>query len=146
VVAEQTQEGKKASYEGREEERLYANFISFGSMVAIGLLIFGYVFYVGGILSPAVPITSLPSVWGLDVREYVSAIGAPTGWGWLRHLNRGEYFNYLGISLLAGLNIVGYIVLLPGAIRRKETVYTILVAAEIVVLVLAAGNFLPAAP
>lgn len=125
-----------------EEQLVYANLLYYGSLMAIGLMVLGFVLYVTGILNPAVPVDMIPSVWDLDVREYVEAVNVPTGWAWLAYLGQGDYFNYLGIALLAGLTIVGYVILLPGYIKRKDLAYSLIIAAEIAVLVLAASGIL----
>ncbi len=124
------------------EQLAYANLIAVGSLLATVLLVLGLILYVTGLLAPVVPPETLPRVWHLKVQDYVAATGVPTGWGWLAYVGAGDFFNYLAISVLAGLTIVGYLVLLPGYLRRRDWVYGALVALEICVLVLAASGVL----
>jgi len=124
------------------EQLAYASLIAFGSLLATALLVLGLVIYLTGLLPPVVPLEKLPRVWHLKVQDYVAATGVPTGWGWLAYVGAGDFFNYVAISILAGLTIVGYLVLLPGYLRRRDWVYAALVALEICVLVLAASGVL----
>jgi hypothetical protein len=73
--------------------------------------------YLLGVLSPLVPTAELARLWRLPVDQYVAASGAPTGWGWLKMLGKGDYLNFIGIALLAAITIVCYARIVPALPR-----------------------------
>lgn len=127
-----------------KEQLAYAKLLNRGSTIGIVLLVLGFILYITEILNPAVPAAVVPSVWHLSVQEYVEILGVSTGWAWITHLGQGDYFTFLGIAFLAVLTVIGYLVLLPSYIKRKDMAYTFIVAAEVCVLVLAASGILQA--
>ncbi|MEW6172819.1 MAG: DUF1634 domain-containing protein [Bacillota bacterium] len=131
---------EKRTTETAPEQVVYANILNIGMIMGIVLLVITFLVYVSGMLKPLVPPEQVPSLWGGKAHEYVVATGAPTGWGWLSYLNKGDYVNFIGIALLSLLTILGYLVLLPAYIRKKEGIYSLLVIAEIIVLGLAAAG------
>ncbi|RJX18427.1 MAG: DUF1634 domain-containing protein [Ammonifex sp.] len=122
------------------EQILYANIINVGMITGMVLLVISFFLYVTGIVQPYVPPEQIPSFWTGKAHEFLAATHAPHGWGWFSYIGKSDYMNFIGIALLAGLSILGYLILLPAYIRRKEGIYSFLVIAEIVVLVLAAAG------
>ncbi|MEW6192978.1 MAG: DUF1634 domain-containing protein [Bacillota bacterium] len=126
------------------EQVVYGNLLLFGSLAGIAILVITFILYVSGALAPHVPLEQLPQLWGTKAHEYVEATKSPTGWGWIYYLGKGDYLNYIGVALLAGLTILGYLVLLPAYLKKKDMAYSILVLVEIIVLVLAASGIVAA--
>ncbi|HIE12772.1 MAG TPA: DUF1634 domain-containing protein [Desulfotomaculum sp.] len=132
--------------EAPPEQVVYGNLLLVASIGGIALMVVTFLLYISGLVAPHFPLEELPKYWGrgISAHEYVEATKAPVGWGWLRLVGKGDYMNFLGIALLAGVTVFGYLVLLPAYIKRKEGIYSVLVAVEILVLVLAAAGIISA--
>jgi len=128
--------------EAPPEQIRYADLLFYGSWAAIGLMLITYVVYVAGILEPHVPVDKLPEYWRLPVHHYVEEAKIPLGWDWLRLIGAGDFLNFLGLVLLAGMTIICFLLLLPAYIRQKDIAFTIIVIVEILVLCLGASGIL----
>lgn len=102
--------------------------------IAFALLVASFALYVLGVLDPLVPTQELVRLWGLPVDRYVAATGAPTGWGWLKVLAKGDYLNFVGIALLATVTVVCYARIVPALPR----LHAMLALTQIAVLLAAA--------
>lgn len=144
---EQTAYGKKKVSPEQKvdipaEQLSYANLLLYGSWTGIALLTITFFIYVSGIMNPFIPPEQMVQYWAMSADKYIHAAGVPVGWGWLGLLGYGDFINYIGIALLGGLTIIGYLILLPSYMRSKDIPYTFIVITEIVVLVLAASGIL----
>jgi len=74
------------------------------------------------------------------VGTYLALGKVPQGWGWTVLIGKGDFLNFLGIVLLAGMTIICYIPLIPVYLKRKEHIFAALAVAEIVVLLVAASG------
>lgn len=119
----------------------FARWVDLGTRAGFVLLVAGFLAYVSGLLPPHVPFDQLTRLWTLPFAEFARAAGTPKGWAWLAHTGQGDYFNYLGIALLASIVIVAYLRVLPLLVRR-ERAYAIIALLEIVVLLAAASGLL----
>jgi uncharacterized membrane protein len=124
------------------EQITYANLLFLAVWVSIFLLIVTYFAYVIDLVSPYVPIEVVQQNWTSSVGDYLHTTNAPHGWGWLRLLDTGDYLNFIGLATLALVSILCYLVLLPGYIRRKDWLYTMICVLEVLVLSLAASGIL----
>jgi hypothetical protein len=118
----------------------YARWLDALTKLAFAISVAGFAVYLTGALAPLVPIGELPGLWGLPLAEYLSRTGAPTGWGWLQHLGHGDYLNYVGLSLFACVVLLCNLAVVAPLLRRGERLMGILVAAQIVVLAVAASG------
>lgn len=125
-----------------EEELFYARFLENGTKIGMTVLAFTYVVYLTGILSPHVPLEDLPAYWGLPVQQYLAQADVPAGWSWLRLIRRGDFLNFVGIATLASVTIACYALVAPLFLRKKNTVYAVLAALEVLVLLVAASGVL----
>jgi len=64
------------------------------------------------------------------------------GWSWLKNISKGDYMNFIGIAILAGLTIVCYAAIIPTLMKKKDTAYLVIAIAEVLVLTLAASGIL----
>jgi hypothetical protein len=135
-------EHKENSTKASPEQIRYANLLFNGCWGAIALLFLTYLLYVTGIIEAHVPMDKLPSYWSRSVQHYVEAADVPVGWGWVRLLGTGDFLNFLGIAMLAGLTIVGYLTLIPAYLRSKDLPFLTIVVLEILVLLMAASGLL----
>ncbi|MGO0123532.1 DUF1634 domain-containing protein [Desulfothermobacter acidiphilus] len=119
------------------EQQVYATLLYWGMLIGMGLLIISFFFYVSGILKPYIPVTELPKLWGMSVKKLVPLAHMPTGWNWVHYLKYGDFLNFIGIAVLAGLQVLGFILLFPFYVAKRDIPFSLIVAAEIVVLLLA---------
>lgn len=110
------------------EQHVYARWLDIGTRIALVILIVTFLIYVLGLLDPLVPVQELPRLWTLPVDRYVAASGAPTGWGWLGFLGRGDYLNVLGVALLATTTLVCYARIVPLLPRLQALLAAIQIA------------------
>jgi len=126
----------------REASEEYARCMAIGTAVALTLIVIELIAYVSGALSPYVPLRDLPGLWGMPMRQYLAAAGVPAGWGWIALAGRGDYVNFIGVALLASVTIVCYLCALRRYLARRDRIYVVLTAAQIIVLVAAASGLL----
>lgn len=127
-----------------EEQITYANILNIGMCLGLLVLVITFIVYVSGTFQSFVPINDLPMYWGMKAKDYIHTLNAPTGWGWTVMIGKGDYTNYIGIAILAGLTVLCYIAILPALIRKRDTPYIIIALLEVAVLLLAASGILKA--
>ncbi|MBI5188958.1 MAG: hypothetical protein HZA07_07865 [Nitrospirae bacterium] len=124
------------------EQIAYANILNIGMFLGLAIIVVTFIIYMLGILSSFIPPQDIPKYWGMKSKDFIHSMGAPTGWAWLAMVGKGDYLNFIGIALLAGLTILCYLVILPILIRKKDTPYVVIAFIEIAVLTLAASGIL----
>ena len=122
------------------EQVTYANMLFYGCWGGLALMAVTYLLYVLGIIAPHVPLEKVPLLWSQPVGTYLELGNVPHGWGWTVLIAKGDFLNFTGIVLLAGMTIICYIPLIPVYLKRKEHVFAWLAAAEILVLLVAASG------
>ena len=116
------------------EQQIYARWLDWGTRIGLAMLAGSFAIYVFGLLDPHVPHHDLVRLWSLPVDHYVVSTGAPTGWAWLQHLHKGDYLNFLGVSVFTTITLVCYARVIPVLPRLQAT----LAAIQIAVLLAAA--------
>jgi hypothetical protein len=101
-----------------------------------------FALYVFGIMEPYVPLSELHELWSKNVHDYLSDAKIDSGWGWTSMLAYGDFVNFIGIAVLAGVTVLCYLVILPILLGRKDIVYVILALLEVIVLVVAASGII----
>jgi hypothetical protein len=127
-------------------QELYARWLGTVALIAFSAALLAFVLYTGGLLPTFVPLEALPALWRLPVGEYLARTGAPVGWGWLRLLSYGDYLSLGCVALVAAVTLVCYVAVLPMLLKLEERLQAALVAAQIIVLLIAASGALAAAP
>ena len=121
----------------------YARLLRCGSTLGIIFLSISFFLYVTGIMPSYIPAGQVQEYWALSSSEFVEVWEIPTGWAWLTLIGRADFLSLLGIAFLAGLTIVGYLAfLLPTFICQRDMPYTIIAAAEVVLLLMVAAGVL----
>ena len=110
------------------EQEIYARWLDVGTKVACLFLVSSFVLYFFGILEAVVPPQELTRLWGMPVDRYIATTGAPTGWGWLALLGKGEYLNFIGVAALAAITIVCYARIVPALPRLQAALALIQIA------------------
>ena len=135
-------EQEKITVKASGEQMLYANILNKGMIVGIIVLLVTYAIYVSGLLPTFIPVEDVPRYWNMSVAAFTHELGTPTGWGWLNSIGTGDYLNFVGIAILAAVSIACYASIVPGLLRKKDTVLVIIVILEILVLCFAASGIL----
>ncbi|HTP61576.1 MAG TPA: hypothetical protein VMJ14_05780 [Burkholderiales bacterium] len=128
--------------ENEEADLLFARCLKIGTMLSLGLIAAELAAYLGGALSPYVPLRNLPSIWALPMKEYLAAAHVPAGWGWLALIGRGDYLNFIGIALLASISGIAYLFAVRLYLARRDRLYAALAVAQVLVLLAAASGLL----
>jgi hypothetical protein len=57
-------------------------------------------------------------------------------------LAKGDFFNFVGITILSGITIICYLAIVPMLLRKKDVAYVTIALIEALVLALAASGIL----
>ena len=134
---------EEKSTKATEEQLIYANILNIGMWLGLAVLTITFLLYVFGVVpNNVVPINDLPKYWGLKAKDYIHTLHTPTGWGWVSLVGNGDYMNFIGIAMLAGLTILCYLAIIPTLARKKDTPYLVIAIVEVAVLLLAASGLM----
>lgn len=125
-----------------EEQLLYARILEIGMRIGLLGIFVTCAIYMFGVLPATVPVDEISKYWTMPVDEYMHATGIKPGWDWMGKLGRGDFINFLPISVLAGVTIICYMAIIPGLLRKNDKVYAIIAILEVLVLVVAASGVL----
>jgi hypothetical protein len=125
-----------------EEQIAYAKILNVVMFLGLAIMVVTFIIYLFGILPSFIPPQDIPKYWGMKSSNFIHTFHAPTGWAWVALTNKGDYLNFVGIALLAGLTVLCYLVILPILIRKKDMAYVVIAIIEVLVLVLAASGIL----
>lgn len=131
-----------ASATESREQVVYANLLFYGCWVSIFLMGITYLIYITGLLDPYVPVQEVTRYWSGPSSQYVHDARVPVGWGWISLLGRGDFLNFIGIALLAGMTLICFLTLIPAYLRKKDLAFLVITVIEILVLCLAASGIL----
>ena len=124
------------------EQILYAGILEKGMYLGLLMLFITYALYVFGIMDPYIPLDKISDYWSMNVHDYLEHAEIKNGWAWLGMLKYGDFINFIGIALLAGVTIICYAAIVPTLLKSKDTVYAILAVLEVVILSAAASGIL----
>jgi hypothetical protein len=142
--------GPQITAQATEEQLLYANILSKGMLVGLVLLFVTFALYVFGIMPAAVPLDEIANYWNQPVHDYLVAINTnflhlehlPTGWSWVKLIDKGDFINFIPVAILSGVTIICYLAIVPGLFKRGDKAYAIMALAEVLILSLAASGLL----
>ncbi|MBL8341308.1 MAG: hypothetical protein JNL30_07545 [Rubrivivax sp.] len=126
------------------EQLRYAKLLEWGARAGMALLAVSFAAYVLGWLPALVPPAELPRMWSQPVGAYLQATGAPTGWGWVTMIGRGDMAGLAGIVLLASCSVPCLLAVVPLARARGDRRFAWLCVAEVAVIALAATGWITA--
>jgi len=124
------------------EQMLYAKILEKGMYLGLLILFITYALYVFGIMDPYIPLDKISNYWSMNVHDYLEHTGIKDGWAWLGMLKYGDFINFIGVALLAGVTIICYAAIVPTLLKNKDTVYAILAVIEVIILSAAASGIL----
>lgn len=116
----------------------YATVLDIGTRVAFLALLAAFALYVSGLVPAAVALADLPGLWRLSAREFHEATQSSLGWAWVGRLTEGESLNLAAVSLLILVVLPCHLAVWPLYRRAGDRAYTLVVAANVVILVIAA--------
>jgi len=125
-----------------EEQILYAKILNAGMLIGLTGLVFSFILYSTGVLTPLIPLEEVTAHWETSVHDYLSESGISAGWTWLQNLSYGDMLNFLPIAFLSLLTIICYLAILPKLFRKKDIPYIVICILEIIVLAVAASGIL----
>ena len=136
--------------EEQSEQLVYAKVLEIGMYIGLVILFITFALYVSRAVAPAVPLEQVSSYWSQGVHEYLEAVNddflhlehPPTGWAWVNLLDKGDFLNFVGIAILAGISILCYLAIVPTLLRKKDNAYLAMAILEVLVLSLAASGIL----
>ena len=124
------------------EQILYAGILEKGMYLGLLMLFITYALYVFGIMDPYIPLDKISDYWSMNVHDYLEHAEIKNGWAWLGMLKYGDFINFIGVAVLAGVTIICYAAIVPTLLKSKDTVYAILAVLEVVILSAAASGIL----
>jgi hypothetical protein len=122
------------------EQVLYSTMLFYGCWGSLALMAVTYGLYVLGVLTPHVPLETVARLWSQPVKIYLEQGNVPTGWGWFKLIGQGDFLNFTGIVLLAGMTILCYVPLIGAYMKKKEPIFATVAVLEILVLLFAASG------
>ena len=136
--------------EEQSEQLVYAKVLEIGMYIGLLILFITFALYVFRVVTPAVPLEQVSNYWTHGVHEYLEVVNddflhmehPPTGWAWVGMLNKGDFLNFVGIAILAGVSILCYLAIVPTLLRKKDNAYLAMALLEVLVLALAASGIL----
>ena len=123
-------------------QETYARCLDAATRAAFAASLLAFVVYASGLVPSFVPLEALPALWHLPVDQYLARTGAPAGWGWLHLLGFSDYLNLACIALIGAVTLACYLAVLPLLLRLRERLQAALVAAQVLVLLVAASGVL----
>jgi hypothetical protein len=135
---EKTQDLLKAS----PEQLLYAKILEKGMFFGLLILFITFGLYTFGILDPYIPLDKVSEYWSYNVNDYLKHTEIEPGWAWLGMLKYGDFVNFIGIAILAGVTIMCYAAIVPTLLKNNDKVYAILAVIEVIILSAAASGIL----
>ncbi|MFO7970576.1 MAG: hypothetical protein R6U40_02360, partial [Desulfobacterales bacterium] len=95
-----------------------------------------------GIMDPYIPLNKISNYWSMSVYDYLEYAGIKDGWAWVGMIAYGDFVNFIGIVILAGVTIMCYAAIVPTLLKNKDMIYAILAVLEVVILSAAASGIL----
>ncbi len=130
------------SVEASSEQVRYAGILEIGMYIGLATLFVTFILYAFGIIKPYIPLDEISNYWSMSVHEYLEATHTHAGWNWAAKLGYGDYLNFAGVAILAGVTIICYLSIVPILAKQNDRVYAILAVLEALILTLAASGIL----
>jgi hypothetical protein len=135
---------QEKSLQARPEQLIYAGVLEKGMLLGLLLVLVTYAIYLLGLLKPYVPMDEITKCWEMNVHDYLEHFHIHPGWAWVSLLGYGDFLNFAGIVMLAGVTMVCFLSIVPVLWRQNDKVYAALALAEVVILGVAASGILGA--
>lgn len=128
--------------EATPEQVLYANILAKGMLIGLSILLITFTIYALRIMKPYIPLGEISGLWSMNVGDYLHKTNIEAGWAWVGMLKYGDFINFIGIAMLAGVTIICYLSIIPTLLKNKDRVYALLALLEVIILSIAASGIL----
>ncbi|MBW1725719.1 MAG: DUF1634 domain-containing protein [Deltaproteobacteria bacterium] len=135
-------EKQPATIEASPEQLLYARILEIGMYIGLLVLFVTFGLYAFGIVDPYIPLDEISNYWSMNVNDYLEHTEIKAGWAWLGMLKYGDFINFIGVAILAGVTIICYAAIVPTLLKNNDKVYAILAVLEVIILSAAASGIL----
>ncbi len=135
-------EKQPAMLEASPEQLLYARILEIGMYIGLLVLFVTFGLYAFGIVDPYIPLDKISDYWSMNVNDYLEHAEIKAGWAWLGMLKYGDFINFIGVAILAGVTIICYAAIVPTLLKNNDKVYAILAVLEVIILSAAASGIL----
>jgi len=130
------------SLQAGPEQLLYARILEKGMFLGLLMLLITYLVYMLGIMPPYIPMEEVPKYWSMNVHDYLTQANVKQGWAWVAMVGYGDFLNFIGIALLAGVTIACFLAIVPTLWKSGDKVYACLSIVEALILGVAASGIL----
>lgn len=130
------------SLQAGPEQVLYASILEKGMFLGLLILLVTFLIYVFGILTPYIKRADVSKYWSMSVDTYLHEARIEAGWAWVKMVGYGDFLNFVGIAILAGVTILCYLSIVPVLWKENDRVYACLALLEAVILAVAASGIL----
>ena len=137
-------EKQHALLKATPEQILYAKILERGMFIGLLILLITFGLYAFGIMDPYIPLDKISNYWGMNVNDYLHHANIKAGWAWTGMLKYGDFINFIGIAILAGVTILCYAAIVPTLWKNNDKVYAVLAILEVIILSVAASGILGA--
>ena len=135
-------EKQPAMLEASPEQVLYARILEIGMYLGLLVLFVTFGLYAFGIVDPYIPLDKISNYWSMNVNDYLEHAEIKAGWAWLGMLKYGDFINFIGVAMLAGVTIICYAAIVPTLLKNNDKVYAVLAVLEVIILSAAASGIL----
>ena len=132
----------RAALQATPEQLLYARILEIGMYIGLLVLFVTFGLYAFGIVDPYIPLDQISNYWSMNVHDYLEHAEIKAGWAWLGMLKYGDFINFIGVAILAGVTIICYAAIVPTLLKNNDKVYAILAVIEVIILSAAASGIL----
>jgi len=132
----------KPTLDATPEQLRYAEILEKGMFLGLALLLITFVIYATGMLKPYIAVNEISRFWSMNVHDYLQEAHVEGGWSWVGMLRYGDFINFVGIAILAGVTIFCFLLIIPVLLKNGDKIYAILAFLEVLVLGLAASGLL----
>ena len=134
----------RAALRASPEQILYARILEKGMYIGLLILLITFGLYAFGVMNPYIPLDKISEYWTMNVNDYLHHANIKPGWAWTGMLEYGDFINFIGIAMLAGVTILCYAAIVPTLWKNKDKVYAVLAILEVIILTVAASGILDA--
>jgi hypothetical protein len=135
-------EKTNVSLKATPEQLLYAKILEKGMYFGLLILLITFGLYTLGIMEPYIPLDKISKYWSMNVNDYLKQADIHAGWSWVGMLKYGDFVNFIGIAILAGVTMICYAAIVPTLLKNNDIVYAVIAVLEVLVLALAASGIL----
>jgi len=133
---------QNASIQATPEQVLYAKILDKGMLIGLLILFITFSIYAFGIMKPYIPLEEISGMWSTNVGNYLHDAKIEAGWAWLGMLKYGDFINFIGIAILAGVTILCYLSIIPTLLKGNDKICAVLALLEAIILTIAASGIL----